>query len=178
MQATRRLLTFLRPYWVWAVLAPLAMMVEVGMDLLQPWLVARIIDQGIAQQDATFIFHTSGQMVVAALIGLVGGMACTVFAVLAGQGFGADLRHALFGKVETLSFGNLDQLETGRLITRLTNDVTQVQELVMMALRIMVRAPLLMVGSIVMAVLTSPQLALLFFVLLPAILLLLVWVIR
>ena len=178
MQATRRLLTFLRPYWLWAVLAPLAMMLEVAMDLLQPWLVARIIDDGIAQQDAAFIFQTSGQMVIAALIGLVGGMACTVFAVLAAQGFGVDLRHALFGKVQTLSFGNLDQLETGKLITRLTNDVTQVQELVMMALRIMVRAPLLMVGSVVMAFLTSPQLALLFFVLLPAILLLLVWVIR
>ncbi|MCB0054289.1 MAG: ABC transporter ATP-binding protein, partial [Caldilinea sp.] len=116
--------------------------------------------------------------VAVATVGLVGGMACTVFAVLAAQGFGADLRHTLFATVQSLSFGNLDELETGKLITRLTNDVTQVQDLVMMLLRVMVRAPLLMVGSLIMAVITSPQLALLFLVLLPTILLMLVWVIR
>jgi len=160
------------------VLAPLAMMLEVVMDLLQPTLIAHIIDEGIAQQDVALVVRTSAWMAMAAVIGLVGGMACTVFAILAAQGFGADLRHTLFGKVQALSFGNLDQLETGKLITRLTNDVSQVQELVAMALRIMVRAPLLMVGSVVMAVITSPRLALLFLVLLPAILLLLVWVIR
>jgi ATP-binding cassette subfamily B multidrug efflux pump len=178
MHATRRLFPFLRPYRLWAVLAPLAMMLEVVMDLLQPTLIAHIIDEGIAQQDVALVVRTSGWMAMAAVIGLVGGMACTVFAILAAQGFGADLRHTLFGKVQALSFGNLDQLETGKLITRLTNDVSQVQELVAMALRIMVRAPLLMVGSVVMAVITSPRLALLFLVLLPAILLLLVWVIR
>lgn len=178
MQATRRLASFLRPYWVWVLLAPLAMMVEVTMDLLQPWLIERIIDDGIAQQDVGFVARMSGLMVMAALIGLVGGIACTIFAVLAAQGSGADLRHILFRKVQSLSFGNLDQLETGKLITRLTNDVTQVQDLVMMMLRIMVRAPLLMVGSLVMAVLTSPRLALIFLVLLPVILLVLVWVIR
>jgi len=178
MHATRRLFPFLRPYWLWAVLAPLAMLLEVVMDLLQPTLIAHIIDDGIARQDAVFVVRTSGWMAAAAVVGLAGGMACTLFAILAAQGFGADLRHTLFGKVQTLSFGNLDQLETGKLITRLTNDVTQVQELVAMALRIMVRAPLLMVGSVVMAVITSPRLALLFLVLLPTILLLLVWIIR
>lgn len=178
MHATRRLLHFLRPYRLWALLAPLAMMLEVMMDLLQPWFIERIIDEGIAKQNNALIGQTAGLMVGAALLGLVGGMACTVFAVLAAQGFGADLRHALFGKVQSLSFGNLDRLETGKLITRLTNDVTQVQDLVMMSLRIMVRAPLLMVGSLVMAVITSPRLALLFFVLLPTVLAVLVWVIR
>lgn len=178
MQATRKLASFLRPYWLWAILAPLMMMLEVTMDLAQPWLIERIIDEGIAQQDIALVMRTGGIMVAAATVGLVGGMACTVFAVLAAQGFGADLRHTLFATVQSLSFGNLDELETGKLITRLTNDVTQVQDLVMMLLRVMVRAPLLMVGSLVMAVLTSPQLALLFLVLLPTILLMLVWVIR
>ena len=178
MQATRKLASFLRPYWLWSILAPLMMLLEVAMDLSQPWLIERIIDDGIAQQDIALVLRTSGVMVAAATFGLVGGAACTVFAVLAAQGFGADLRHTLFAKVQSLSFGNLDDLETGKLITRLTSDVTQVQDLVMILLRIMVRAPLLMVGSLVMAVLTSPQLALLFLVLLPAILLMLVWVIR
>ena len=83
---------------------------------------------------------------------------------------GADVRHALYAKIQTLSFRDLDGLDTGALITRLTNDVTQVQELVLMALRIMVRAPLLVVGSLIMAVLTSPQLALIFVVLIPLVL--------
>ncbi|MCB9116819.1 MAG: ABC transporter ATP-binding protein [Caldilinea sp.] len=178
MQATRKLASFLRPYWLWAILAPLMMMLEVTMDLAQPWLIERIIDEGIARQDIALVMRTGGIMVAVATVGLVGGMACTVFAVLAAQGFGADLRHTLFATMQSLSFGNLDELETGKLITRLTNDVTQVQDLVMMLLRVMVRAPLLMVGSLIMAVITSPQLALLFLVLLPTILLMLVWVIR
>ncbi len=178
MHATRRLLPFLRPYWLWALLAPLAMLLEVMMDLLQPWFIERIIDEGIARQNSALIAQTGAWMIAAALLGLVGGMACTIFAVLAAQGFGADLRHTLFAKVQALSFGNLDRLETGKLITRLTNDVTQVQDLVMMSLRIMVRAPLLMVGSLLMAVITSPRLALLFIVLLPTVLAVLVWVIR
>lgn len=111
-------------------------------------------------------------MVGVATIAVIGGVGCTIFAVLAGQGLGADLRRALFAKVQSFSFGNLDKLETGALITRLTNDVNQVQEVVMMVLRVMVRAPLLMVGSLVMAIITSPQLALLFVVLIPIVLVL------
>ena len=85
MQATRRLAIFLRPYWLWVVLAPLAMLIEVMMDLLQPWLIEQIIDDGIAQQDMALVLRSGGLMVLAASIGLVGGMGCTVFAVLAAR---------------------------------------------------------------------------------------------
>jgi ATP-binding cassette subfamily B multidrug efflux pump len=178
MQATRKLRTFLAPYWVWAILAPLSMILEVAMDLMQPRLFQHIIDAGVTAGNMTVVLQTGIWMAVVATIGLGGGVACTVFAILAGQGFGADLRGALFAKVQTLSFGNLDRLETGKLITRLTNDVTQVTEAVMMLLRVMVRVPLLMVGSLLMAILTSPQLALLFVVLIPAVVAVLVWVIN
>jgi len=178
MSATRRLARFLKPYRHWAVLAPLLMMLEVAMDLMQPRMVQRIVDQGLARGDMPLVLHTALLMVGFAAIGAVGGTGCTVFSVLAAQGFGADLRSALFAKVQSLSFGNLDRLETGRLITRLTNDVTQVQELVMMMLRIMVRAPLLMVGSLVMAIFTSPTLALLFVVLIPLVLAVVIWLIN
>jgi ATP-binding cassette, subfamily B, multidrug efflux pump len=167
MHATRRLGRFLRPYWIWATLAPLTMALEVAMDLLQPRLIQRIIDDGIARNDMSVVLSTGAWMLGVAVIGLAGGLGCGVFAILAGQYFGADVRAALFRKVQSLSFGNLDKLETGGLITRLTNDVTQVQEAVMMMLRIMVRAPLLLVGSLIMAILTSPSLALLFVGLLP-----------
>jgi ATP-binding cassette subfamily B protein len=171
MRETLRLFRFLKPYWLWATLAPLMMILEVAMDLTQPALVARIIDQGIAKGDLQIVFSTGGLMVAAATIGLIGGMGCTIFAILAGQHFGADVRSALFAKVQSLSFGNLDRLETGSLITRLTNDVTQVQELVMMLLRIMWRVPLLFIGSLALAIITAPQLTPIFVVLIPLVLL-------
>lgn len=178
MRATRSLCRFLKPYWYWAVLAPLVMVVEVCMDLLQPRLVQQIIDVGIAHSDQAKTIHTALLMGGCALIGLVGGFSCSVFSVLAAQGFGTDLRHTLFRKVQDLSFGNLDRLSTGALITRLTNDVGQVQDLIMMGLRIMVRVPLTLAGSIVMGVMTSPKLSLLFPVLMPLVLAILFVVIR
>src|ERR671933_103378 len=123
MQATRKLARFLKPYWLWALLGPLLMVLEVAMDLMQPRLIQRIVDQGIAQQNLAVVLSTAGWMVVAALVGLLGGMGCAFYAVLAAQAFGADVRGQLFRKVQSLSFGNLDRLETGALITRLTNDV-------------------------------------------------------
>ncbi|MCX6046138.1 MAG: ABC transporter ATP-binding protein [Chloroflexi bacterium] len=178
MQATRKLSRFLKPYWHWAILAPLTMILEVSMDLMQPRFLQRIIDQGIAHANMALVIQTGILMAVVAIIGLGGGVACTIFTVLAAQGCGADLRSTLFGKVQTLSFGNLDKLETGKLITRLTNDVNQAQELVMILLRTMVRVPLLLVGSLIMGVLTSPQLSLLFVVLIPVTLLALIWIIN
>lgn len=178
MQATRKLGKFLRPYWRWAVLAPLLMVLEVAMDLMQPRLIQHIIDEGITAGNMQVVVQTGLWMVVLAVIGMGGGVGCTVYAILAGQGFGADLRGTLFGKVQALSFGNLDKLETGKLITRLTNDVTQVQEVVMMLLRVMVRVPLLMIGSLVLAIITSPELAWLFAVLIPIVVVALFWIIN
>src|SRR6266508_1470190 len=135
------------------------MLLEVAMDLTQPYMMERIVDDGVAKLNLPYVLQAGGLMVVLAFIGAIGGAGCTVFAVWAAMGTGADVRAALFRKVQTLSFGNLDKLGTGQLITRLTNDVTQIQEAVMTLLRIMVRAPLLMVGSLIMAILTAPQLA-------------------
>jgi ATP-binding cassette subfamily B multidrug efflux pump len=173
-----KLFKFLKPYWFSAILAPLLMVLEVAMDLMQPRMIQRIVDEGIAQLDLDVVIQTGLLMVGLALLGAVGGVGCTVFTMLASQGFGADLRDALFRKVQSLSFGNLDKLETGQLITRLTNDVTQVQEVVSMMLRIMVRAPLLLVGSLILAILTSPRLALLLVVLGPIALAVLIWAIN
>jgi ATP-binding cassette subfamily B protein len=178
MHATRKLSRFLASYWHWAVLAPLMMALEVAMDLAQPWLLQKIVDQGIARSDMNLVISTGLLMASVAVIGMVGGISCGIFTVLAGQGFGADLRGTLFRKVQALSFGNLDRLETGGLITRLTNDVTQVQEAVMMMLRIMIRVPLLLVGSLIMAIVTSPQLALIFVVLIPVVVAALIWIIN
>ena len=159
MATVVKLSKFLKPYWKWAVLAPLLMTLEVAMDLMQPRMIQRIVDVGIANLDLSVVINTGLLMVGLALIGAIGGVGCGIFAVRASQFFAADLRSALFSKVESLSFGNLDDLETGQLITRLTNDVTQIEQVVSMLLRIMVRAPLLLIGSLLMAILTSPRLA-------------------
>ena len=143
------------------------MMLEVAGDLMFPRLVQIIVDQGIARGDMNVVLRAGALMIALAMLGVCTGGGCGIFAVLAAQGFGTDLRAALFRHVQALSFGNLDELQTGGLITRLTNDVSQVQQLVMLLLRSIVRAPLLMIGGLVMAVITAPRLALLFLALLP-----------
>lgn len=170
MRSMRRLWSYLWTYKLWVILAPLLMAIEVGMDLMQPRLIQRIIDEGIATGDAGIVQRTGALMILLAIIGMIAGVLCGVFAVRASQAFGADVRGSLFSKVQTLSFGNLDRLETGGLITRLTTDVTQLSDAVQMMLRIAVRAPLLLVGSLVLGVMTAPRLSLLFLVLLPLIL--------
>ena len=178
MDSAFKLARFVKPYWRWAALAPLLMLLEVTMDLMQPRMVERIVDMGIAHLDLPLVIQTGLLMCGLAVIGATGGMSNGIFTEMTVQGFGADLREALFRKVQTFSFSNLDELETGQLITRLTNDVTQVQEAIMMILRMLVRAPLLLIGSLVMAIITSPQLAFLPLVLLPIELVAVFWIVN
>ena len=178
MNSGLRLAKFVRPYWRWAALAPVLMVLEVTMDLMQPRMVERIVDEGIARLDLNLVIQTGLLMCGLAIIGAFGGMSNGIFTEMTVQGFGADLRELLFRKVQTYSFGNLDEMDTGQIITRLTNDVTQVQEAVMMILRLLVRAPLLLVGSLVMAIITSPQLAFLPLVLMPVEFVAVFWVVN
>ncbi|MDR3707872.1 MAG: ABC transporter ATP-binding protein [Capsulimonadaceae bacterium] len=169
MPNSAKLLSFVKPYWFLALLAPLSMIVEVAMDLMQPRLLQRIIDSGIGHRDMHVVLHTGVLMLICAVAGMIGGAGCSVIAVRAGIAVGTDLRSAVFARLQSFSFGNLDSLESGSLITRLTNDVGQVQNLVLMMLRAMVRAPLLLIGSLIMAVTTSPLLSLLYIVLVPVV---------
>jgi len=171
-------MAYLKPYRKWALLAPLVMLLEVAMDLAQPRLIQRIVDEGIGQGDMALVVHTGLLMLGLAAIGVLGGMSNGVATEMVVQGAGADLREALFRKVQSFSFGNLDQLGTGALVTRLTNDVTQLQEAIMMALRMAARGPFLMVGSLIMAIITSPQLAFLPMVLIPVELIVVIIVVR
>ena len=173
----RKILLYLQPYWKHALIAPLLMILEVAMDLMQPRMMQRIMDEGIRLGNQPLVLQTGAIMIVFALIGAVGGIGCTYFAVYASINFGADVRKSLYRKIQALSFGNLDKLGTGQLVTLLTNDVTQVQDAVLIVLRILVRAPLIAVGSLIMAFLVSPQLALIAIpAMLPLILLLIVMI--
>jgi len=155
----KQIIQYLRPHWVAAILAPLLMVIEVAMDLLQPLLMASIIDEGVLAGDQAHIVSTGLTMIGAALIGLIGGVGCTIFASIASMRFGADLRNDVFSKVQAYSFRNMDKLETGSIITRLTNDIVQLQNMVQMLLRVLVRSPLLLIGSLIMAIYISLKLS-------------------
>jgi ATP-binding cassette subfamily B protein len=160
---------FIRPYWRSIVLALILLIGVVVADLLIPRLTQRVIDQGIAQRDLGDIARTSLLMLGAAALSALLAVANTVLAVRVGLNAGADVRSAIARKVQTFSFGNLDDFQTGQLIVRSTSDVRMVEMVTQMGMRIMARAPLWALGSIAMLVRTSPQLALIMVGLLPVI---------
>ncbi|MCG2767210.1 MAG: ABC transporter ATP-binding protein/permease [Anaerolineae bacterium] len=167
MKSVQRLIPFVKPYWKAGLLALLMLAAASLMELAIPMLVQRVIDEGIAHQDTTVVLNTTLTMLVAAGIGAFLIVGNSILAVRVAQNFSADLRSALFRKVQTLSFGNLDQLRTGKLMTRLTSDVTQVQTVVLMSLRILTRAPVMLVTSLILLFRTAPQLAPIMLVLIP-----------
>jgi ATP-binding cassette subfamily B protein len=161
---------FVKPYWKASILALLLLLGMVASDLLIPRLTQQVVDEGIARHDMGTIWTTSLMMLGAAVLSALFAIANTVLSVRVGQGMSADLRSKIVRKVQTFSFGNLDRIQTGQLLVRATSDVNQVQMVIMMSLRILTRAPLWMIGSIIMLILTSPRLALMMSLLMPLIL--------
>jgi len=169
MKSLQRILIFVSPYRKEAILSMALLLGVVVTDLSIPRLTQQVIDQGILKQDLNAILTASLLMLGAAVLGAVFFIGNTIFSVRVSQGVGADLRSTIVHKILTFSFGNLDQLQTGQLMVRTTSDVNQVQTIVQLSLRILTRAPLWMIGSIVMLILTSWQLALLMLALTPLI---------
>lgn len=146
-------LRYLKPYWVFALLCPLAMILEVSMDLLQPTLMSDIVDNGIlgdaaADENLRYVLITGLKMLVFSLIGCFGGIASAAFGTAAAQKMGNDLRKDAFAKVMHMSFQQTDKFTTGSLVTRLTNDITAIQEFVAMSLRMFVRTGMQFIGGI------------------------------
>ena len=165
----RRLLRFLKPYAAQSILAMLLMVGLTLADLAVPRLVQRIIDQGIAPTDMELIRSTTMLMLAASAASALFAIGNNLLSIRVANCFSADLRSALFRKLQTLSFGNLDRLQTGQLIVRLTSDVTQMEHIVLISLRMLARAPLLLLGSSVLLVLTGRELVLIMLVLAPAV---------
>ncbi|EJW19783.1 ABC transporter ATP-binding protein/permease [Paenibacillus alvei] len=166
----KKLFAYILPYRKAALCAMLLMLVEVMCDLMQPTLMSHIVDYGVANQDMGYIARTGLMMVGIALVGIAGGMGCVYFASTASQHVGADIRLDMFKNIQTFSFDKLDQFHTSSLITRLTNDVVQVQNVVLMMLRMLTRFPLLFIGGIGMAFALNAQMALIFLVTVPLLL--------
>ncbi len=162
-----RLLSYLKPYWRISVLAMLLVVASVVADLAIPRLIQSIVDQGIVLGDMSLISNTALLIITIALIEAVMTIGNTVLSVRASQRLATDIRSATFRKIQSFSFTNLDKFQTGQLVIRLTSDVSRIQMVVLMGLRIFVRAPLMIIGSIILMVMTSMELALMMLVLLP-----------
>ena len=140
MKPIKDLIQYIKPYWKESLAALLLLSAAVGMDLIIPRLIQRIVDQGVTLKDMSVVTSTALLMLGLTVLSVFFAIGNSVLSVLVGEGFARDLRQVLFVKIQGLSFGNLDHLQTGELIVRLTSDVTQVQRLAQVLLRIGVAA--------------------------------------
>lgn len=167
----KRYFKYIRPYLSAFILAPLLMLTEVFGEILLPKLTSMIINNGVAGRDVGYIMRVGGVMIVIAAIMAAGGIGGAYFSSKASICFSTDLRKDIFHKVQQFSFKNIDEFSTGSLVTRLTNDIQQIQNVIMMSLRLMFRAPGMLVGGLIMAFLMNRQLVLILLVIIPLLLL-------
>ena len=173
----KKVFSYLREYKKYAIITPIIMIGEVLMEILIPYVMAQMINVGIKGDGGTAYTVKAGLLMIGmAVVSLSFGALGGVTAARAGMGFGKNLRGALFNKVQDYSFANVDKFSTASLVTRLTTDVTNIQNTLMMLIRMAIRAPFMMVGALIMAVKISPKLSTVFFVAVPVLALILVFI--
>ncbi|MBR2002197.1 MAG: ABC transporter ATP-binding protein [Firmicutes bacterium] len=155
----KRMYSYLKPYIKYVGLAVGCMIIDVLAEIVQPVLMARIVGPGIQGGNMQIVWTTGIAMIAVALICIAAAIGNSRFSAIAGAGFAANLRSSLFDQVQEFSFKNIDTFSTASLTTRLTNDVTQLQNTCTMGMRLLIRAPLMLVFSVVMAIQLSPQLS-------------------
>ncbi|MEY8354792.1 ABC transporter ATP-binding protein [Lachnospiraceae bacterium 54-53] len=163
----KRYWKYIRPYLGSFILAPLLMLTEVFGEIMLPKLTSMIINNGVAGRDPGYILKIGAGMAVIAVIMAVGGIGGAYFSSKASICFSTDLRKDVFHKVQQFSFKNIDDFSTGSLVTRLTNDIQQIQNVVMLSLRMMFRAPGMLIGGIIMAYLMNRQLVMILLAVIP-----------
>lgn len=160
----KRILQEVKEYKLVSILTPVCIIVEVAMEMLIPYLMASIIDKGVAAGDMGHIIKTGGLMLIIAAIGLLGGLGGGFFGAKAATGFAKNLRKAMFENIQSFSFKNIDKFSTAGLVTRLTTDVNTLQMGYQMFLRMMMRAPWSMLIALVMAFIISPRVAIIYLI--------------
>ncbi|PAE43630.1 ABC transporter ATP-binding protein [Bacillus sp. 7884-1] len=158
MKAMKKLLHYIGPYMFFAILGPLLMCIEVLMDLLQPTIMQKMIDTGIANQDNAYVIKLGLLMLLSAFIGLIGGVGSSIYAAKSAVHFATDIRRDVFKKMGKFSNQNTDSFGTGKLITIATSDVETLKQAVIMTLRMFIRGPLLFIGSVVIVWITAREL--------------------
>jgi len=164
----KRYWKYVKPYLLAFITGPILMIIEVIGEVVMPLLLSRIIDYGVSgNRGVSYIITMGITMAVTALCMMAGGVGGAWFAIKASSGFANDLRKDLFNKIQEFSFNNIDQYSTGSLITRLTNDITQVQNMIQMMLRMALRAPGMLIGALIMAFSLNSKLALVILCVIP-----------
>jgi len=174
----KKLFKYLKPYMLFTVIAPLFMLLEVAMDLMQPALMSKIIDIGVKNSDKAYIVTMCLAMCGCAVLGIIGGVGNMYFSTRAGYGFARDLRSAVYRKIQSFSFANIDAFKTGSLITRTTNDVAQIQNAFTSCIRMLVRSPFLCIGGIAAVLMISPKLSLVVLIAVPFLVALIVFLLK
>lgn len=170
--------SFLKKYRVAAISAFCMMLIELAVELTQPLLISKIIDDGISKHQLSVVWLWGGVLLVSAAVAFAAGISSSFFASHASQGFGYDLRDKLYEKVEKFSYPVFSRFASSSLITRLTGDVTQLQDMVFMSLRFATRVPLVLLGSMIMAMIVNVKLGLMVTVLVPLLLAFVFWMIK
>ncbi len=173
-----KLRSILHPYRMSVTIALMLMMTELTVELLHPLLMAKIIDEGILRGDMNAVLVWGSIMVGLSFLAFASGMINSFYAADVSQGFGFDLRKQIFVKIQSFTFEKLSKFPAASLITRMTNDITQLQNTLFMGLRIMLRAPLLVIGSVIMSFFVNSQLAIVFAVLIPLVVATLIWIMK
>ncbi len=163
----KRLSVYIGEYKQWVILAPTLVILEVLCEIVMPRLMAAIVDVGIANGDMDYILKTGAAMLALAVAGMVCGVVSAKASSIAGQGFGANLRNAMFQKIQDFSFADIDRFSSASLITRMTNDVNAVQMTMTMGMRIITRAPVMLIAALFMAFSINASLALVLVVVIP-----------
>jgi ATP-binding cassette subfamily B protein len=174
----RTVFSFLKPYKLPAAVAFLLMLVELAAELLLPFFLGKMINDGVVNQDINNIIMWGSIMIGIAFIAFVAGIINSFYASHAAWGFARDIREKLFEKIQAFSFANLNMYPTSALVTRFTNDVRQIQNTIFMALRIMSKAPLIVIGGVIMAFIVNARLALIFLITVPLLIFFLLWVLK
>ena len=178
MKQWKRYKSYILPYKSAFILGPLMMVTEVLGEILLPKFMSMIINHGVAQKDGGYILKMGLVMAITSFLMAAGGILGAYFAAKASISFTSDLRRDLFARVQQFSFKNIDTFSTGSLVTRLTNDIQQVQNLIMMGLRMMLRAPGMFLGALVMAFWMNADLAAVILVVIPLLTAAIVWILR
>ncbi|HHT93429.1 MAG TPA: ABC transporter ATP-binding protein [Clostridiaceae bacterium] len=163
----RRIFSFLKPYKKQLVVGPSFKLLEAILELLIPTLMVSIVDIGVQNKDTSYILKMGGLMLGIAAVGLLSALICQYSASIASQGFGTDVRNALFKHIMSLSSKELDEIGTTGYTTRLTNDINTLQLAVAMLIRLVIRAPFISLGSIVMALYINARLSIIIILTLP-----------
>lgn len=155
-----KLVTFLKPYKKECIVGPAFKLLEAILELIMPTIMALIINNGVIRQDNDYILKMGGLMLLMAVLGFGSSVVCQYYAALASQGFGTTLRNKIFKHISTLSYEQIDKFGTPSLINRITNDINQLQLAIAMLIRLVIRAPFICIGAVIMAMILDLQLSL------------------